>query len=190
MKTLSRLLFLIAGTYLIVACEKTERPPIIKTQIMESVPFEADFVYNWIECNKDENCCDAFPVMGFSLNGYGTSKNLGELTTCIEFCGNTETLAIENVEGSFRDSNGDNLYYTITGQVRCCNENDPPDILDVLDSKFLIRGGTGRFEGARGEGVYYGCNMYYAFYQEHNPVEASYASYKGTLLLDISKQMP
>ena len=187
---------LFVSILLVISCSKSDQiiicpdcPKYLEQYpLMVGIPFKVNINYVYHDYYENENLCGVFPVLSFAIEGSGQINNLGTLTTYIEFCGNIETLAIGDVRAIFVDSNGNKLYYNILGQVRYRNECDPPGIMDVLDARFIFMGGTGRFDGARGEGVFHGCNIYYAYNLINNPVESSYAIYEGMLFLDINNQ--
>jgi len=192
MKTLKRLLFFIAGICLIIACSKSDHfwgdeslgntlkdgkaKPLTVT-----VPFKTNaFIYAYTAMYEDVSLCGALPMMRIIGDGSGTATHLGNFTTHVEFCCNIETGVFgtpESTIGSFVAANGDELFYATWGQVNPRDENDPPYVLEKWDAPFLFTGGTGRFEGASGKGVYHGYNFL------KDDVPFCNAVYEGTLTM-------
>lgn len=72
------------------------------------------------------------------------------------------------------------LLISTVGQVNNREENDPPYIVQKWDAEFSFTGGTGRFEGASGKGIYKGYN----YPDDDSPVGyACHAIFEGTLTM-------
>jgi len=116
----------------------------------ETVPFEATFFTDLVSIGPDSvNCPDPYGFLNVQ-EGNGSETNIGTFTTKITFCVNPMTIEYINGEGTFTDAEGDELYITISGQVK---PTTVPDYDLEFKDPFTITGGTGRFEGASGDGT-------------------------------------
>ncbi|MDX1638590.1 MAG: hypothetical protein R3281_11510 [Balneolaceae bacterium] len=134
-----------------------------------ATPFKADFftVLNEEEVAANPNACDTPPFTAYNVQeGSGEATHLGKFTVLITFCGDIsellpgddspgvlepgETIPYNNGMGSFVASNGDKLFFTISGEVL---PSDHPDYNFEFRDPFTFTGGTGRFSGANGHGI-------------------------------------
>lgn len=175
MKTLKRVLFFIAGICLIIACSKSDHfwgdEPLGNTMkddhgkpIEVTLPFktEGDVIYTFIDIDND--FCGVHPglsLMRVTASGSGIATHLGKVTVYADFCFD----ALTNIFGvpepaivRIVAANGDVLLIATVGQVGLREESDPPYVLEKWVAPFSYAGGTGRFEGASGEGKYIGYN--------------------------------
>lgn len=116
--------------------------------ISETVDFEADFFTVLVSFEEDAGCTAPRNFLN-TQQGNGTASLVGDFTTQLTFCVNPATFEYENVQGSFVAENGDELFITGGGQVVPTNKEGYD--LEFKDP-FTIAGGTGRFEGAMGNG--------------------------------------
>lgn len=173
MKTLKRVLFYIAGICLIIACSKSDHfwgdEPLGNTMkngkaepVMVTVPFkmEGNVLYTFI--GPDQSFCGDDPYMRVTGNGPSIANHLGNVEFFADFCfdSSTNTFGVpEPALVRIVAANGDVLLISTVGQVNNREENDPPYILEKWVAPFSFAGGTGRFEGAAGEGKYIGYNF-------------------------------
>jgi hypothetical protein len=196
MKTLKKILLFLTGIGLLIACSKSDHfwgdEPLGNTMkngkaepVMVTVPFKTNaFIYAYTEIYVDVSLCGDYPETRIIADGSGTATHLGNFTTHVEFCANQETGVFgtpESTIGSFVAANGDELFYATWGLVNPRDENDPPYVLQKWDAPFIFTGGTGRFEGASGKGVYHGYNFL------KDDVFCN-AVYEGTLTMVKGKQ--
>lgn len=80
----------------------------------------------------------------------GRMARFGRFTTRVAFCFNLNTFEYIDGEGTFFMENGDELYFTIEGQVL---PSDHPQYDFEFHDPFVFTGGTGEFAGASGSGV-------------------------------------
>ena len=129
---------------------------------MVTVPFKADFIgtYTNFIGGPDSECGDLYEVRVF-VDFVGNATHLGKMYGKFEFCaGGPENpdapkpnRQYANSESYMVAANGDILYVTISGQVIQGRADDHPEyVTSYWRDKFLILGGTGRFEGATGSG--------------------------------------
>ncbi|MBN2699079.1 MAG: hypothetical protein JXR52_09640 [Bacteroidales bacterium] len=142
--------------FLISACSQT---------ITE--PFEADFTGNYVSYLPDAKCGEC-PVdtagnpvgpecWTMVINeGSGTSTHLGNFTHYFEFCGDdlSGIYPGDHMIAYFIDENGDTLKVSCAGKVLVGRTKDHPEhVNSYWKDPFVIEGGSGRFEGATGEGM-------------------------------------
>ena len=147
---------------LVAGCNKTdeffvnETPELKNAQIEVTVPFEADFVGNYLPTSGvDIDMCGNYPMIRIFNEGGGTGTHLGKFTHYFDFCVNNETgeYPFGHLEAYFVAANGDKLFVSVAGQVLNGKlDYHPDDVNSYFKDPFLILGGTGRFEGATGEG--------------------------------------
>lgn len=129
----------------------------------DTLAFEASFFTDLQGIMPDENCGD--PQQGRLLNiqeGQGESPQIGAFTVRITFCVDAtdllddgqltegESIPYDNGAGVFTTANGDALWFTSSGAVL---PSDHPDFAYEFMDPFEFTGGTGRFEGAHGNGM-------------------------------------
>jgi len=169
MKTLLKLLFIVFCASLILACTKSdhflEEPndENLKSGIvLVTVPFiveGADAEYTILEI--DEEYCGLERPFHIAAEASGTAPHLGKYTSYFDFCaGDDGSWGYEGEPiGTFVAANGDELIVSAWGQSGPPNEDDPPHIIERFEALFTILGGTGRFDGATGGGIYSGYNF-------------------------------
>lgn len=172
MKTLKRILFIIAGICLIIACSKSDHfwgdEPLGNVYkggnanpVMVTVPFkmEGDVLYTFV--GPDQNFCGNDPFLRVTASGPSIATHLGKVTFLADFCFDSSTNIFGVPEPALVRivaANGDVLLITTRGQVSSREENDPPNVTEKWVALFSFAGGTGQFEGATGEGKYIGYN--------------------------------
>ena len=121
---------------------------------MLTLGFNLVFDGEYITIGPDsQNCPGLFKV---THQGEGTGTHFKKLTTYFEFCVNPGdgTYPYGYMVGEFSDEDGDVLYVTIPdGQVLDGRVPGMPSYaVSYFKDWFQITGGTGKFEGASGEG--------------------------------------
>lgn len=191
MKTLMKILFFIAGICIIIACSKSdhywgEEPlgNVLKNAksepVMVTVPFKMEGTATYNAIAEDIDFCGPYPLMRIMASGPSKATHLGKVIVYADFCCNVET----NIFGvpdpalvKVVTANGDELIISTVGQVFPRDENDPLYILEKWVAPFSFAGGTGRFEGASGEGKYIGYN-----YMDGQAI-ICHGIYEGTLTM-------
>lgn len=157
MKTLKRMLFLMAGMAMVVSCSHYDdiwgghhkRKTI-------TVPFEAEFIgdYTYVGPDIEEDTglepkCEFTRVI-VDFEGYGTP--LGEFTGNFDFCVGPEGYG--PTDSYMVAANGDTLFITGSGNVIQGRLEDHPEyVTSYWQDPFEIIGGTGRYERATGGGI-------------------------------------
>lgn len=120
-----------------------------------TVPFKSDF-FTEQEGELNFDACDGDLIALNTQVGGGNATHIGIFTTRMEFCMNfaegPDFATYWAVDGVFIAANGDELYFTVSGQVIMLDEPHP-FYLASFDDPFTFTGGTGRFEGASGGGT-------------------------------------
>jgi len=123
-----------------------------------TVPFKSNF-YTEQEGDIDMDACEG-DVIGLNTQvGGGNATHLGKFTTVMTFCMNFDDTDSDNfakywaVDGVFVAANGDELYFTVSGQVIMYPEGYDPFYVAYFDDPFIFTGGTGRFDGVSGGGT-------------------------------------
>jgi len=195
MKTLKRILFLFAGICLIVACSKSDsflNGDDINVSLKKSganpttvtVPFNADFVGTYMYAGPEASCGEWNPeggiMWGMVINeGGGTATHLGKFTHYFEFCCEfiSGIYPSTHMYAYFTAANGDILYVYCSGQVLTGRlDYHPADVNSYFKDPFVIMGGTGRFEGATGNG-------YTDDYNRDSYPNNSFHHWKGTITM-------
>ncbi len=162
MKTFLKIFFFATLTGLLTGCNKTgeffenETPELKKAQVEVTVPFKADFVGNYLPTSGvDVEMCGDYPMIRIFNEGGGTGTHLGKFTHYFDFCVNNETgeYPFGHIEAYFVAANGDKLFVSVAGQVLNGKlDYHPEDVNSYFKDPFVILGGTGKFEGATGNG--------------------------------------
>jgi len=164
MKTLKRLLFFIVGIGLLIACSKSDHfwgdEPLGNTlkvghavPVMVTVPLKCNFTV-WDHTDDTDMSCGGFPNFFLTMKGEGIISHLGKMTTVMTFCCDVTTGIYGPTNITFVGSNGDELYGEIPIGYILPNEGDNSSYYQsYFNDPFIITGGTGRFEGAVGEGM-------------------------------------
>ncbi|MCK5138123.1 MAG: hypothetical protein KAR19_20230 [Bacteroidales bacterium] len=159
MKTLAKLLFIVACLGLVHACSKfdelVEEMPDAELQsaqpITVTVPFKADFTV-WNHTDPTDRSCGDHPIYKITMKGEGIINHLGLITTTMTFCNNVGTGEYWDTDCIFIAANGDELYASIPMGTVIPNEEENSNYYSnrFNDDMFFV-GGTGHFEGASGE---------------------------------------
>jgi len=161
MKILFNLTIIVLSACMLFSCQKLLEDIVedLGGDKTKEMKFRAEF-HTSLTPTSDEEAeakgCEA-PYSNFNnQEGEGMAKRLGKFTTKVTFCvdGDPESptfLEYVNSEGTFYFENGDELYYVSRGRVILL-EDDPKYNAEFMDP-FVFTGGTGRFEGASGEGM-------------------------------------
>ena len=75
---------------------------------------------------------------------------MGNVNVIFKFCIDVNTSEYGDTDGKFIDENGDELHVDISGQVK---RTEKPGYNMEFKDPFTITGGTGKYEGASGNGV-------------------------------------
>lgn len=161
MKTLTKLLFLLAGIGLFTACEKHElfqefegTESVEKMAKDEATPLEAPIKAEFSvvpEAFLPDEIHDEYTTI-LIMVGEGKMSHLGQMTTRMIFSANMGMVGPYGYgTGVFVAANGDELHVTFDQGLIIWNEEDNNDFyLTRFNDKMIIDGGTGRFENARG----------------------------------------
>ncbi|MBN2665559.1 MAG: hypothetical protein JXR67_03550 [Bacteroidales bacterium] len=164
MKTLKRVLFFIAGIGLLMACSKSDNfwgdEPLGNTikekqiqPVTVTVPFKCNLTV-WDHSDYTDMSCGEYPNFLLTMKGEGTISHLGSMTTVMTFCCNVETGVYGPTNVTFVAANGDELYADIPVGYILPNDGYNSDFYQsYFNDPIYIIGGTGRFEGASGEGM-------------------------------------
>jgi len=161
---MKKLLFVLICISIICACSKTE-----------TIPFEVEFIGSYTSVTVDEECGDSW--MHVINDGEGTGT-IGSFTNHFDFCAeiNQGNYPGNHMISHFIATNGDTLHVRCAGKVVEGRLDDHPEyVVSYWRDPFEILGGSGRFEGATGEGVTDDYNS--------NKDENSHHSWKGTITL-------
>ena len=139
---------------LIMEDETQMRKPVESKMV--TVPFKANFYTKRNYDNMGEGVCTEEPYTAFNYQvGAGNSTHLGNFIVTIEFCGEDGGFTYKDGTGVFVAANGDELWMNVpsSGEIGVISWDfsNPPYELHFQDS-WEITGGTGRFEGASGNG--------------------------------------
>jgi hypothetical protein len=124
---------------------------------MVTVPFKSKF-FTEQEGDIDMSVCEGDFIGLNTQVGGGNATHLGKFTTVMTFCMNFDDSDPDNfakywgVDGKFIAANGDELWFTVSGQVILYPPGTDPFYLAYFDDEFEFLGGTGRFLRASGTG--------------------------------------
>ncbi len=121
-----------------------------------TIPFKSNF-YTEQQGLIDMDACEGDFIGLNTQVGGGNATHLGKFKTRMEFCMNFNDTSPKfgeywAVDGKFIAANGDELYFTVSGQVLMYPEGFDPFYVAYFDDPFTFTGGTGRFVGATGSG--------------------------------------
>ena len=163
MKTTFNLTTIALSAIMLFSCQKLLEDILKDTERdrdkEREIKLEADFHTSLTptdEGEEEEKGCAAPYTFFNNQEGEGVAKKLGSFTTKITFCVDVDPesptyLEYVDGEGVFAFNNGDELYFTVSRKVLPL-EDDPVYGAFFMDP-FVFTGGTGRFEGASGEGI-------------------------------------
>jgi hypothetical protein len=124
-------------------------------QNTRTVDFDATFtgIYNLV--SPDSTLCGPGPWFHIVVDCEGEGTELGDLTAHFDFCADTNGYYPgARVISYMIAENGDSLFVECAGQVLTGKLDDHPDfVVEYWRDPFQILGGTGKFEGATGEGM-------------------------------------
>ena len=168
MKTLVKILIFVACLGFVISCSKSDEfvensPELKKAEVMVTVPFEANFIGEYVNfivgpdagCEVDYNC-------RVFVDFQGNATHLGKMHGSFEFCAcGPDDPDVEGPDNKYLPSesymvaaNGDSLFISCWGTVVDGRTPDHPEyVTSWWRDEFVILGGTGRFEGASGEGM-------------------------------------
>jgi len=163
MKTVKKLLFLIAGICLMISCSESDETLMVDDPHGShlksgksgphtvTVPFKADFIGTYVD--PVDITCELPQFWPVKVDFEGTGTHLGKFTGNFSFCVDANN-GYGPSDSYMVAANGDILYVSVEGQVIGGREDDHPDhVTSYWRDPFIIVGGTGRFEGAEGEGM-------------------------------------
>jgi hypothetical protein len=159
--------------FLAAACDGPLRPHLSSTDAETAVamarvngavatPFKAAFFTGLAAPLAPHESCGDPPRLFNIQEGFGEATKLGRFSIRITFCIDAtdilddgrltegESLPYDNGAGTLIAANGDELHITISGAVL---PSDHPDFDFEFMDPFQISGGSGRFEGATGNGM-------------------------------------
>ena len=110
-------------------------------------PFKATFFTILTGFEEGKGGCVTPHNMLNTQEGEGTATHIGHFTTVMTFCVNPNNFEYINAQGSFVASNGDEIFFSGSGQV--LPSTKPGYDLEFFDD-IEINGGTGKFVRAKG----------------------------------------
>ena len=163
MKALLKIFFFMAVISLVAGCESTdvvdlENDSLSKIEMAKSrtMGFNIVFTGNYDFTGPDPICGDFPPLIRIINTGEGTGTHLGKFTVYFDFCVDVTDSSYPNdhIIAYFEDENGDQLFVEVAGFVLPGRLPGMPNYaVSYFKDPFEIIGGTGRFEGATGNGV-------------------------------------
>jgi hypothetical protein len=193
MKTLLKFMLVLACISLFVTCQKSDQilddlsdGTLKKAQpITVSVPFKANLTV-WDHSDYTDRSCGDPPVFLLTMEGFGTSTHLGRLTTKMTFCCDVSTGIYHNTDIVFVSANGDELYCQIPIGYIIPNEGENSEYYtDRFNDPIIFNGGTGRFEGAKGDAL---TNAFVHYPVDENDVWHTDFFSEGTLVMVKSEK--
>ena len=127
-----------------------------KTEIVTKA-FEAEFIGDYMYAGPDTlpnpKCTDSIYPWRVIVDCMGTSDLLGDIEVHFDFCAHWESGRYGNSYAYFLDKGNDTLFVSCEGNVIDGKEEDHPSfVTSYWKDDFEILGGTGKFEGATGNG--------------------------------------
>jgi hypothetical protein len=170
MKTLKRLFVIMMAAGLLFSCTDADDLMVEDNQgkglkkgkvdpVTVTVPFKADFTgdYVYLYFAGQEGmgeCDDGYFRCRVGVEFKGTGTQLGNFTGFFDFCACGPQNAYGSTVSEMVAANGDILYVSCQGNVIGGRQPDHPEhVVSYWRDPFIILGGTGRFEGATGEGM-------------------------------------
>lgn len=154
MKQILIILALFALVFAFAACKqgstKQEEPKTI-TQTFKA-EFTGTYKYVGPDTLPNKKCTDTLTVWRAIVECIGTGSPMGALRVHFDFCGD-EMGHYGDLNSFMVDSDGDSLFINLSGQViEGKLDNHPSHVSSYWKDFFEIIGGTGKYEGASGEG--------------------------------------
>jgi hypothetical protein len=168
MKTLIKLLFLMAVISLVAGCNKNDdlindNDVLLKSaqQHTVTVPFEAHMLGTPILIDfENSECAQQGNPVHVIAEAEGTATHMGKVHITFDFCagGEDPEITVPHMTvgpGSYvlTAANGDELFLSTEGGAVIFGRTDehPETVIDYWKYPYTIIGGTGNFEGAAGE---------------------------------------
>ncbi|MBE9488375.1 MAG: hypothetical protein IMY73_04235 [Bacteroidetes bacterium] len=167
MKNFVRLLLVVMSMSMCFSCSNYSETDLIQDDLNKkgfvidengnktvTVPFKADFfgTYTNIIFGTDSECDDPYGCRIF-VEFVGNATHLGNMTGDFEFCACGPDNKYDASTSKMIAANGDILYVSVKGRVVPGRLDDHPEhVVSYWRDPFVILGGTGKFEGATGEG--------------------------------------
>ncbi len=161
MKTLVKLLLMMIAIGLMVSCNKDELAPgnenLLKSAQSKTITtgFNIVFTGNYDYMGPSDVCGDYPPMVRIINTGQGTGTHMGHFTSYFDFCydATDDSYPAGHIEAYFQDEDGDILNVTVGGFVMDGRLPGMPSFANsYFKDPFVIIGGTGKFEGATGNG--------------------------------------
>ena len=149
MKTLVNITLMALIVFSLGSCELFDNAFDKKKDKNKTKKFRAEF-FTAMTPTDDVRSCEAPFDFYNNQEGEGIAMGMGDFETRIDFCVNFTTLEYIDGQGKLIFNNGDELWITVSGQIL---PSDDPNYDLMFKDPFQIVGGTGRFEGATGEGM-------------------------------------
>jgi hypothetical protein len=169
MKTLVKLFFVMAVISLVAGCNKTDE--FVTNDIVElksgqthevTVPFEANLLGQIVSIDWEaQECIDEGYFVRAIVETTGNATHMGKVSLTFNFCsGGAPDPNIEGSKYTYASStadliaaNGDVLYLYFDDGIVMNGRTDehPENVVEYWKTPLIILGGTGRFEGAKGE---------------------------------------
>lgn len=127
------------------------------TPLATSMPFNAEFTCNYTYIGPDTlpnpKCAEPYTAWRAIVDGNGTGTQLGNCKVHFDFCGDS----LSNYGDTYAyivSAEGDTLFISCSGRViEGRLDHHPAYVTSFWTDTFKISGGTGKFEGASGEGT-------------------------------------
>jgi hypothetical protein len=150
---------------------------------MVTVPFDVTATCNYTYVGPDTlpetKCTEPLNIWRAIVDGKGTGTPIGDFIVHFDFCGDSLS-NYGNLEAFMALSDGDTLFVSAEGRVLDGKLEDHPDyVVSYWKDPFFIVGGTGKYEGATGEGMSDDYNSSEDPYSHHH--------WKGTITMKKGK---
>jgi hypothetical protein len=163
MKALLKIFFFMAVISLVSGCDKTDALEFddassSKNDAAKSITmgFNLVFTGTYDFTGPDPVCGDFPPFIRVINTGEGTGTHFGKVNSYFDFCVDVRDSSYPNghIVAYFEDKNGDQLFVKVAGFVIGGRVPGMPSFANsYFKDPFEIIGGTGRFEGATGNGM-------------------------------------
>jgi len=169
MKTFLEIFFLMAVISLVAGCNKTDEFISDDAAALKSgetkkvtVPFEANLLGEITSIDWDaQECIDEGYFVRVIVETTGNATHMGKVSLTFNFCsGGAPDPNIEGSKYTYAGStadliaaNGDVLYLSFDDGIVMNGRTDehPDDVVEYWRTPISVLGGTGRFEGAKGD---------------------------------------